>query len=203
MILFVFSSTFNYSFSNEKFNVTDAYDALEQNDYEKAINIYSSLINNFDEYAPFFYGRGFAYYYLGENDNAEADFQKTIKLDSNYYDAYLGLAFVFMQKTQNAKSNTVLNNALKINPNSSDVFYSRGLLNYIEQNYNDAITDFSTAINLNKGNINAIYGRAISYYQINDYENAKIDFDKFLYESNEDTVLSNECKRLLSVIHKK
>ena len=199
--IIVFSNS-EFIFSEKKVTIEDAHNALKFNNFDKAVELYSNLIDNYSKYAPFFYGRGMAYYYLNKNQEAESDFQKAINLDNNYFDAQLGLALVLIGEGKNKKSYDFLNKAIQINPNSSDAFYSRGLLNYVEQNFTNSVEDFSEAIKLNENNLNAIYGRAISYYQLEDFNNAKVDFEHFVSKNDSSQELKNETNRLLKLIEK-
>jgi tetratricopeptide (TPR) repeat protein len=213
LIIFAFTGISAYSFvtvsifATENTNTEKAYASLKQNDFEEAIKQFSYLMNNYDNYAPFYYGRGMAYYYSNKINEAETDFVKATKIDADYFEAFMGLAFALLAKGKNKNCLDILNKAININSNSSDAYYSRGLVNYIEQNYKKSIADYNLALNLNSKNINAIYGRAIAYYQLKDYQNAKIDFENYLSESDNNVlineVLINECQRLLFVINKK
>ena len=131
--------------AQEEKSISSAIEALQANNYEKAIDIYTEIINNYDKYAPAFYGRGIAYYNLNENKKAFSDFEKATKLQENYSDALLGLALIKLQEGQNDKAISYLNEVLNKNPNSNEALYSRGLAYYLEADYNTAVTDFTAA----------------------------------------------------------
>ena len=185
--------------NNQQNNISMAIDALNSADYQKAIDIYSNIISSYDQYAPTFYGRGMAYFYLDENNKAINDFNNAIKLKSDYFDAYLGLGLAALQSGQINKSIDNLTKALGINQ-SDRAYYSRGIAYYIQENYKEAVNDFSSALEVNPKNLLAYYGRGISYYQLKNYNNAKLDFDYFIMSNAEEKELKNECRRLLDVI---
>jgi tetratricopeptide (TPR) repeat protein len=190
-----------YCLSADKEEIEKAQNALKFNNFTQAIELYTGLINTYSEYAPFFYGRGMAYYYLDNNNDAAIDFQKAISFDSNYFDAYLGLTYTLLHNGNNKKSLELIEKAIQINPKSSNAFYTKGLINYLDKKYKNSIEDFSIAIKLDTTNVSAIYGRAIAYYQLKDYENAKIDFDTFIMKTTEFVELKMESERLLKTIN--
>jgi len=200
IILFVFILNY-YCLSADKEEIEKAQNALRFNNFNKAIELYTGLIDTYSEYAPFFYGRGMAYYYLDNNDNAAIDFQKAISFDSNYFDAYLGLAYTLLHNGNNKKSLELIEKAIQINPKSSNAFYTKGLINYLDKKYKNSVDNFSISIKLDTSNVSAIYGRAIAYYQLKDYANAKIDFDTFITKTTGFAELKMESERLLKAIN--
>ena len=92
------------------------------------------------EKEPQFYNnRGIDYYHKGEFDNAIEDFDKAIKLNTNYAEAYgnRGIAYGMKGELDNAIED--FNRSIEINPNRAEPYSNRGLA------YNDK-GEFDNAI---------------------------------------------------------
>ncbi len=186
--------------AQEEQGIDAAIFAIKSKKYEKAILIYSDLIQAYGKYAPAYYGRALAYYNLNENAKAKSDFENAIELDINYFEAYYGLGLINLQESQNKLAISNLTKALEINPENDEVLYSRGLAYYLSSIYGNAEKDFSRAIEKNSNNASAYYGRGITNYQMKKFKDAKMDFDYFILTFGDLKEISNECKRLLNVI---
>jgi tetratricopeptide (TPR) repeat protein len=195
----LFSNLGNYA------NISDAERAIKEENYTKAINIYSNLIKLTDSVATFYYGRGMAHYYANTLDNAINDFSECIALNPNYIDAYLGMANCYIEKEQYKNAILLLNKKINIDTNDiEDLYYCRGLSYYLDGDYQKAIDDYNKVLNTDNNNYGyAIYGRGIANYKAGNYANAKTDLEHCIAKTLLTTTYTNECQRLLLIINNK
>jgi tetratricopeptide (TPR) repeat protein len=203
IIIFIVNGVVVFSANTSKDISPDrAMKALSAGNYSEALKDFDILISQYNLSPKFYYGRGIVYYYTEKYDDAISDFTQAIYLDSTYLDAYLGLTNSLMLTSAQASAVIkVINKALLIDSKNSEFYYLRGLQSYRSKEYEKAIDDYTSALKYSPYYANAIYGRAISYYQFNNMFAAKVDFDAYLLLEDRDEVLSNECKRFLSVIN--
>jgi len=90
------------------------------NDLEQAIFSMDKAINLCDTFAPFYSNRGLLYYKLKQNQKAELDFKKAIKLDSTKSVYYYNLALTLYFQNRYEESCGALDNAEKIGLNKEE-----------------------------------------------------------------------------------
>ena len=140
-------------------------------EYESAIADFDETIRINSAYAEAYYHRGLARFYLGQDEStitdydeahlnpdyafrqyleeyelAIADFDETIRINSDYAEAFYhrGLVKQHMERYESAIVD--YNEAIRINPNYTEAFYQRGLVNYSLHRFNQMQQDLQTAL---------------------------------------------------------
>ena len=180
-------------------NIDYAFDCLKNNRYSEAISRFTDLIGLNDTISTFYYGRGTAYLYTGDNINAVKDLEKTININTNSIDAYYGLAIAHINLENYQASISIINKAIKIDTTYYELYYARGIVNYINKNYQNAVKDFNYVLE-HRNSLNALYGRAISFYKQKLFSDTSTDLAAFLQNNKTNNALVDECHRLLDII---
>jgi tetratricopeptide (TPR) repeat protein len=92
---------------------------------------------------------GDAHYRKGAYDIAILDYNKAIRLDSNYTAAYLHRGNAHNQKNDYVKAVADYDRAIRLDPGNVDAFYGRGLARVMTEEYEKAVTDFNAALRIN------------------------------------------------------
>jgi tetratricopeptide (TPR) repeat protein len=91
-------------------------DAIENKDYDLAIEKYSRAIALFPDYATVYNNRGVMYLRKKLYDEAEADFKKAVEIDPEHVLGYSNLGTVYKDRGEYDTAEQYLNRALEINP---------------------------------------------------------------------------------------
>jgi hypothetical protein len=80
--------------------LTDGWQAYENKDYSQAIRLYSKHIQNKPEDKNGFYYRALAYEKTNDDEKALEDFLQTVRLENDYFDAYLHIDSLLAKKSR-------------------------------------------------------------------------------------------------------
>jgi len=80
--------------------LTDGWQAYENKDYSQAIRLYSKHIQNKPEDKNGFYYRALAYEKINDDEKALEDFLQTVRLENDYFDAYLHIDSLLAKKSR-------------------------------------------------------------------------------------------------------
>lgn len=160
-----------------------------RNKYRDAISAYTTAIEEDKNDAESFYLRGKCYSLLNLNDQALADFNQAIELDSKNPLAYLELAEHYYRRKMITEAEKVLQNVFELAPDMAEAYFLRGRMNnervglfyfrrmkfegneklkYIEQSVND----FDQVISLQPKHLLAHKFRADMYFSKGDFQQA-------------------------------
>lgn len=170
-----------YNRGNSKFALQDYIGAKE--DYTKALELNKGLIDAI-------YNLGLTKVYLGEFNQAIADFDKISKMfpgDSNIY-IQKGMAYMELKNYKEAFNN--FGNSILLNPNSN-AFTTRGLALLSINYYKDAQADFYKAIELDRNNLPCYFYAGVTHLFLGEFVPAisaftqsikfdALDFDAYL-----------------------
>ena len=104
----------------------NAYDEIKKSNFEKAINLYETIIKiEPDNYSAYFF-LGIAMRRVGNTNEAIESYEKAIKLKPDFVDAYynLGNILYFLKKFDKARIN--YEKAIKLNPNFENAYFNLG-----------------------------------------------------------------------------
>ncbi len=155
-------------------------------DYQRAVNDYSRaiILAPMSEVFSYYIGRGWAYYYLGDQDNhAIADFSRAIQFGPDDYrvrDAYVGRAYVYGRQGEGELAVAELTEAIRVDPGNPYAYAERGWMSLAYGDYASARDDFSTAIAMYPEEPDFYNGRGDAYMGLELYENALADYDRAL-----------------------
>ncbi|MFW6276464.1 MAG: tetratricopeptide repeat protein [Bacteroidota bacterium] len=180
--------------------IQTAHNSLLNENYREAVIEYTMAIEKFDEYAPSWYGRGMAYYYLDEYDKSLKDFNRAIELKPDYFEAYFGRGMVNYYKGIYESALTDFEKAVELNPESPEAFYARANTLHMMDKESEAYAHYTKAIKLDPDFGMAYYGRAVNNKARGRQNEALADFKTYLdIRGNKDN-LEREVIRLIEEI---
>lgn len=100
--------------SNGKIN--DSVDNDRRPEVERALAVYSKVIDTWPKYAEAWNRRARAYFLLGDYDAADADLNEAIDLQPANSSAWVGRMLVYMKQKHYAKALDAYKHAVKLNP---------------------------------------------------------------------------------------
>lgn len=150
--------------------------AVQETNYEQAINNYTEVIRLNPGNAEAFDCRGGVYFSKGSADLAVADFSQAIKLDPKDVAAHAARAFIYYAVHDFAKAAADFDEVAVANPTNGAVFVDRGLAYAGEGKQDKAIADFTEAIRLNASNTLAVRYRGDARRAKKDYAGARSDY---------------------------
>ncbi len=122
--------------------------------------------------------RGVAYKARGALDEAVADFNKAISLDSRYTKAYNNGGVVNEAKGALDKAIADFNQAIVLNPGFAEAYNNRGVVLTKIGKFSEAIADFNQAIALSPLYTEAYNNRAVAHEKRNASHEAISDYSK-------------------------
>ena len=99
-------------------DVNQADQAVQQGDFERAIELYSELIKDQPNDAVAYNGRGVAYIRQGDRERALGDFDHAIKLNLNFTQAYVNRGRLLIQLHRDDQAIADATRALRLKPMS-------------------------------------------------------------------------------------
>ena len=114
----------------------------------------------------------------GDIDGAIADFDEAIRLDPQYFDAYLNRGGAWSRKKEFDRAIDDLSEAIRCRPTAARAFESRALVWWNKHEYDKAITDFDEAIRLAPSNIEPLIDRGSVWLGKKQYDKAIADTDE-------------------------
>lgn len=145
--------------------------------------------DNMAAYEAYLKGRSFSdKMSIDDAKIAKEFFEKAVKLDPNYSDAYAELGFIEMTSFQDSiAAKGHLNKALELNPNSSRANSYKGLfLDFVMNKRDEAIKYLNKALELNPNDAKAHDVMAAYYSNFSRSDNSAklVNLDKALYHVN-------------------
>ena len=197
-LLIIFAT--NLELISQESHIQTAYNAIQNKNYKVAVESYNSAIQKTDNFAPAYYGRGLAFYYLGEYDKAINDFNRAIKLEPNYFEAIYAKGICLVNTGKVGDAAVHFTQTLDIVNAYPEAYYARGNANYLMKLYDKAILDYNKALELQPKFGLAYYGRAVCHKLLNNGKSALADFYKYKEISGNKDGLESEVNRLISEI---
>lgn len=145
--------------------------------------LYYSAITQLDEVAKLcpnlpeaYIERGIAYYNLDLNNEALADFNSVIRIDSSRAVAYYYLGQISKESKKFDEALNYFNKLVELDSTYYKPYFQRGMVYYELKKYEEAIDDLSNSIDLNPKNDLAFFYEGKCYERLNDLEMAILDF---------------------------
>ena len=152
--------------------------ASDNQEYEKAIELYDEAIKLNDKFTWAYFNRGLAHKDLGNHQEALEDYNKAIALDSEDVDAYINRGLVYEALKEYEKALADYDKAIALNTEDADVYNNRGIVYEALKEYEKALADYDKAIALNTEDADAYINRGNVYRTLKEYEKALADYDK-------------------------
>jgi len=165
-------------FTMAYYNRGQLYYAISQ--FENAILDFNTILrltkNNRDS-AISLNDRGMSYLQLGLADQAIADLEQSISIDTLYPNAYNNRGWYHYLKGNISAAFHDFNKAIQLNPDMVEAYLNRGLTYLLENNQHKAIADFSEAIKRNSTDPRPYINRAYVYTQQSRFDAAIKDLN--------------------------
>ncbi|MFO7827137.1 MAG: tetratricopeptide repeat protein [Bacteroidales bacterium] len=163
----------------------ESYIALEQ--YDKALKESSELIK-LQETGSNYFRRGFINEKLGNYNQAETDFKRSIEKSPNALETYVALADVLFKAKNLNESLQNCNKALQIDDKSKEALWIRSKIYKEKIDYPNAINDLSKVIIFSPVDEKAFFTRGLYYQEFNQHQSAINDFSKVLSLNSENAL---------------
>ncbi len=154
--------------------------ALEDGQYELAIEHYNTFIRKHQRYAEAYYNRGCCHHHFGNLSEAQADYTHAIYLDPNHVPAYLNRAHVKYDQKDWHGAIADYATAIEFVPNHARAYHGRGIARCHVHQLREALADFSQAIALQRDYDEAYHHRGHVYYYLGDKHSAIADYQTAL-----------------------
>ena len=138
------------------------------------------MLNESDMSAQDYFNRGVANGRNGNLEQAIKDFNKAIKINSEFAEAYYYRGIAHSDKKNFDKAIEDLNKAITLNPDYAEAYYYRGITYRHQTKLDKAIEDFNKAIELNTNYAEVYYYRGFAYIELEKPEKAIKDFSKVI-----------------------
>jgi tetratricopeptide (TPR) repeat protein len=161
---------------------------FENNDWERAIDCLTQIIELDSNNALAFYHRGLAKGRLHRYESAISDYDRAIEFDPNGALAFYhrGLAKVYLERFESATSD--FDRAFELDPNLAPAFQldqnnalslvRHGIAKAAFHHYESAISDYDRAIELDPNDAWTFYSRGNAKVSLRWYESAISDYDR-------------------------
>ena len=184
----------------------DTYDKVK--DYDNYANdlflqskLYTKQLKANPNNYEILYKRGEIYRYLDKKKRATADYEKAIKLNPKYIEAYIGLGYVksYPGKDELNQALSAFFQAIYLQPNNSQALYNIGQI-YLRQKDTEKAIEFYKKCIETKGDYLALACRSLGglYSQMNRFKEGIALYKKFLSNSGYD----GDCRYLASLYEK-
>jgi tetratricopeptide (TPR) repeat protein len=117
---------------------------------------------------------------VGLYDEAEDGYEKAIKKNKSFLDAYASLANLQRERNNLTEALKTINEALEINHNFAEGYRVRSLIYADQLKYSEAINDVSTILLMQPENTDMYFQRAKFYQGYAQHMNAITDFSKVI-----------------------
>jgi serine/threonine protein kinase len=126
------------------------------------------------------FNKGISFHSLGFLDEAIAEFNQAVRLDSNYFDAYVKLGDLYMEKGIYTFAMEEYNNALKVDHESIDV-HKKLAKTYLDMRRStESIKEYLVILTLDPNDVKMYLELAAIHELLRDYETALSLTHKFL-----------------------
>jgi tetratricopeptide (TPR) repeat protein len=117
-------------------------------------------------------------YHNGQYEKAKELFNKAIKLDSTFTEAYNNLGLTYTETDEETKATEAFKKAIELNPDLSTTYNNLGYAFYRLESYSEAIEMYNEAINKSKDNSSAYTNLGNAYYKLDKIEEALEAWEK-------------------------
>jgi tetratricopeptide (TPR) repeat protein len=122
--------------------------------------------------------RGEAYRLMKQYENAIADFDRAVELDTDYAWAVANRGHTYRLLERYEEALADFDRAIELNPEYNWAIIGRGFTHQDMKRYKEALVDFNQVIELDADNAKAIAERGFTYWLLEQYEEALTDFSR-------------------------
>lgn len=155
-----------------------ALDFAESENYEEAINYFTSYLSKYPNDYKAYYNLGLTKVLLGEYSGALQDYNKAIEINPNDATVYYNRGCLKNILNNFTEAIQDFDKVIEINPDNASAYYNRGRAKSKLADYRSAMHDFNKAIELFPDYSQAYVERGIVKDNLADYLGAMKDFNK-------------------------
>ncbi|KAJ3157813.1 cytochrome c oxidase subunit 1 [Geranomyces variabilis] len=159
-------------------------------DWTNAIKEFTPCIHLNPAFSKAYFHRGLCKLHL-QDDQGIVDLSKAIKLDPDYFEAYITRASYYQMQGDYQLAIEDCTEALRVEPTSIRAYLLRGACNCKLLQFDIALADFGQAISIDRTSHYAFYNRAVTYQLMHDYENAIKDYSIVMLLYNDSNAYRN------------
>ncbi|MCI8627562.1 MAG: tetratricopeptide repeat protein [Lachnospiraceae bacterium] len=146
-------------------------------DYERALKVYTTLIEEKKSDAAAYAGRAEVYALSGEMEKAVSDYDAAIALDSTNFSCYFGKYNLYAAAGMETEAKAVLSAAYALKTTTNEDYYNLAIIHYLSGDYDVALVEMEEA--LRNGFAEANYYLGSIYHQKKDWENAFYYYNQY------------------------
>ncbi|MBS5306716.1 MAG: tetratricopeptide repeat protein [Clostridium sp.] len=177
---------------NNKNYYDEGMEHYEKNEYDKAIECFTRIIELETDNELAYYNRGQAYHKKQEYDKAIKDYTKVIELKPNNVLAYNNRGIAHNYKHEYDEAIVDCTKAIELEADFSLAYSNRGAAYNGKQEYEKAIVDCTKAIELEANNVKAYGNRGVAYQGKQEYDKAIAEYNKVIeLEANDAKAYNN------------
>lgn len=154
--------------------------ALQEKNYEKAIEILSLALSEGSTDIGVLVARGEAYFYLHRYKEALADLNEGIKKKPGHIYGLMLRAAVYDESGQTSNAIQDLSQVLLLNPQNKAAYVLRGVGYASMKRWNDALSDLNQAAALGAQSDVLYRGRAVAHEKLGQYDQAVTELSRLL-----------------------
>lgn len=166
-------------------NLDKAIELYKKGEFKEAIDVFSSVLEHEEDSPEIYNNMGLAYAHLGDFDNAEKSYTKSVKLDPTIPQTYINLSDLYYKNGDLAGAIGVLERG---SYELTDNYVIAHLLArvYIEDSrYDMAITELEKILDAQPENYDAYYDMGRVQFELGNYEDAIANFENVIeYKEN-------------------
>ena len=140
--------------------IDQAKKAFAQKDYRSAADLFGQATAITPKNADAHFRKGYAHYYLKENDKALDELNTALSLGANAQDIYKLRWYLYKEKKDYAAALVDINAALKIEPANELLLRGLGDINFDRGAFRDALTAYETVLKSNPNDANLYFNIA-------------------------------------------
>ncbi|MBV6477683.1 MAG: Lipopolysaccharide assembly protein B [Ignavibacteria bacterium] len=168
---------FSYSYSQDSFE--KGINAAKNGDYVTAVNLLKSTVNSEDSYEGFYY-YGLALLNTGSIKQAENEFQKALKKDSEGIGALKGMGDLYSKKKDYTKADSYYDKAIKVEPENLDLMLAKAKNLTVAGKIDDALNVLALAKTVGSESPEIYVGLGDAYYYRRAFKPAEENYQKAL-----------------------
>ncbi|MCX5678683.1 MAG: tetratricopeptide repeat protein [Candidatus Omnitrophica bacterium] len=146
--------------------------------WKNEFSLWNDVIRKSSLKARPYANRGDAYNDKGSYDQAISDYNKSIELKPDYFEAYLHRGNSYYAKGSYDQAISDYTKAIELNPGYAEAYSNRAGVYDDKGNYDQAISDYSKAIEFNPTLPQIYYNRGLVYTRKNMLDQAIADYTK-------------------------
>lgn len=150
----------------------------EMDEFQKAIDDYTVLINRNPADEDAFYGRALCRIMLEDYIGAKSDLEEIDRFNPNSAKSRLGMAMVYKAMGENAMAIELYDALIKANPDSWSLLRDRAEVNFLSKRLGAALLDIEKSIQMNGKDPLSYYMRAKIRWARGDKEYARRDLNR-------------------------